>query len=61
MIETVRMDRKNYIKSEHALFKFIEESIHDEEKQRALRKFVRENEVKTIFLVRDELKKMENE
>lgn len=55
------MDRKNYIKNEHALFKYIEESANDEEKQRTLRKFVRENDVKTIFLVRDELRKIETE
>lgn len=61
LIETVRMDRKNYIKSEQELFKFIEESIHDEEKQRHLRKFVRDEGVKTIFLVRDELRRIENE
>jgi hypothetical protein len=41
LIETVRMDRRNYIREEKDIFKFIEESINDEEKQRALRTFVR--------------------
>jgi len=35
------MDRKNYIKSDEALDKFIEESIKDEETQRALRTYVK--------------------
>ena len=37
------------------------EKENDEEKQRALRKYVRENDVKTVFLVRDELKRIESE
>jgi hypothetical protein len=53
------MDRKNYIREEKDIFKYIEESINDEEKQRALRKFTRENNLKTIFMVRDELRRME--
>ena len=61
LIETVRMDRKNYIREEKEIFKYIEESINGEEKQRALRKFVRENDSKTIFAVRDELRRMESE
>jgi hypothetical protein len=61
LIETVRMDRRNYIREEKDIFKFIEESINDEEKQRALRTFVREKDVKTVFLVRDELKRIESE
>jgi hypothetical protein len=61
LIETVRMDRRNYIREEKDIFKFIEESINDEEKQRALRTFVRQKDVKTVFLVRDELKKIESE
>ncbi len=55
------MDRRNYIREEKDIFKFIEESINDEEKQRALRTFVREKDVKTVFLVRDELKRIESE
>ena len=57
----MRLDRKNYIREEKDIFKYIEESINDEEKQRALRKFVRENDAKTIFVVRDELRRMETE
>ncbi len=58
LIETVRMDRRNYIKSESELFRYIEESVSDEEKQRALRKLVRDEDFKTIFLLRDELRKI---
>ena len=61
LIETVRMDRRNYIREEKDILKFIEQSVSDEEKQRALRKYVNENEVKTIFLVRDELRRIESE
>ena len=58
-LETIRCDRKLYVKSPSALIAFIEDNYKDEELQRALKIFVKEEDARTVYQVRDKAKELE--
>jgi len=52
------MDRKNYIKSPEEIERFINESIEDEEVNRKLKTYLKDNNnIRTLYVVRDLIKK----
>ena len=58
-LETIRCDRKIYIKTAEELNQFVEESYKEEELQRNLKIFLKENpNTKTLFQVRDVASKL---
>ena len=59
-LETIRCDRKQYVRSPEALVAFIEENYKDEELQRALKIHLKENfDVKSIYQIKDKAKELE--
>ena len=59
LLETVRMDRKLYLKNDQNLFAFVDENYKDEQLQRSLKDFIKEKEAKTFYQIRDKAKELE--
>ena len=59
LLETVRMDRKLYLKNDQNLFAFVDENYKDEQLQRSLKDFIKEKEARTFYQIRDKAKELE--